>query len=191
MHLRGHPYRNAARGRSLKSAPGVGSVTHTAHLACSACPAVGERKLRQVMPPEQIDQKFAQAGWSLDPHICPDCRRKAAEEKNMASHPSPAAVKAIGKVFGLLSAHFDVDAGRYAPDWGDQKIADETGIGLEAVMTLRKDNFGEIKEPVEIGQLRADIGALEQLLIETTKPIKDELIALRSRVGDLSKRWAA
>jgi hypothetical protein len=184
----GHLYRNGIRGRSIKSAPGVGGTTHAAQLQCSRCPTVGERKLRQILPP---DQKFAQAGWSINPHVCPDCRRRPAKEKPMASKPSPAAMKAQAAMFTLLQEHFDVDGGTYATGWTDQKIAIDTGLAVEHVTEYRRTCFGEIKEPSEIRQLRADINALEQLQKEAAAGFAQEITSLRSKLANVSARWAA
>jgi hypothetical protein len=189
-HL-GHLYRKGTRGRSLQSAAGVGGTTFVAHVACSRCPVIGERRLRELMPPEQIDRKFIQAGWALDPHRCPTCRMAAAKEKTMASKPTPAAMKAQANMFALLTTHFDGDAGAYAPGWSDAKVASDTSLAVEHVTEFRRVAFGELKEPSEIRALRDDIKALDQLAKEQATGITSEIASLRSRLAEISKRWAA
>ena len=81
----------------------------------------------------------------------------------MAAQPSPNAMKTQAAMFRLLSNHFDVDAGRYEKDWGDARIAKETGLAVALVAQFRDAGFGEIKEAPEIAGLRADVRALEQL----------------------------
>jgi hypothetical protein len=191
MAREGHLYRNSIRGRSITSAPGVGGISHAAHLACSRCPTVGERKLRQILPPDQIDQKFAQAGWTIDPHVCPDCRARRAKEKTMASKPSPAALQAQVQMITLLQEQFDTDKGAYATGWSDQKIAADTKLAVEHVVEVRRAAFGEIKEPSEIRQLRSDINALEQLHREASAQMSQDLATLRSKLASVSARWAA
>lgn len=180
-----HSYREGKRGRSIASRPGVGGQSITANLTCSSCPKNGSIGLRVMMPPEQIDQKFKQAGWRLDPHRCPDCIRKAAQSKGkpMASNPSPAAVKAQAKMFSLLSQHFTPDDGRYAKGWSDKKIADETGVSVEMVAAVRSEAFGELKEPSEIQALRQEITALEGL-------VSEQIATLRTELAKVAKAYA-
>lgn len=185
MKNTGHSYRNGVRGRSVTTRPGVGGLTITAHLACARCPKVGDLNCRQMMPPDQIDQKFSQAGWALDPHTCPDCRA-IPKEKTVASKPSQAAMKAQTQMFHALSAHFDPDAGRYATGWTDKRIAEETGLSPDVVSEFRRAGFGEIKEAPEIAALRADVVSLEQLSREHTAMVSAEIASLRGRIAKLS-----
>ena len=190
MSVRGHGYRDGHSGRSLRSHPGVGGVSFVALLQCSECPKVGEVKCRAVMPPDQIDQKFRQAGWAVDPHRCADCCRKP-KEKPMSATPSPAAMKAQAHMFQLLSQHFDADNGRYVAGWSDDKIAKDTGISADLVKSFRKAGFGELKEPAEISLLRADINSVEQLAKEQHGAITAEVAALRAKLGKLTMRFDA
>jgi hypothetical protein len=174
---RQHAYRDNVRGRSIRTAAGVAGVTITALLQCSRCPKVGDRNCRAIMPPEQMDQKFRQAGWSLDPNICPDCLRKTKEKRTaaMASNASPAAMKAQAAMFQHLTANFDTDAGRYAKGWSDKVIADKTGLSVEHVAAFRTAAFGELKDSPEIVSLRAEIAALENLVTETVAHLRGEI----------------
>lgn len=183
-HLK-HSYRDAIKGRSLSSRPGIGGPTVTAHLACSDCSKDGSLRFRMNAPPEYIDKKFIQAGWRLDPHQCPDCIRKLKNEKgiSMASNPSPAAIKAQAKMFNLLSIHFNPDDGRFAKGWSDKKIADETGVAVDLVASFRVEGFGELKEPSEIASLRQEISALEGLVVE-------QIASLRTELAKVSKAYA-
>lgn len=69
-----HRYKDDEAGRSLQT-DGRTRIRN-ALLKCSTCTEVGRLHLRALLPPEIIDKKFKQKGWSLDPHICPDCARK-------------------------------------------------------------------------------------------------------------------
>lgn len=191
MAHQGHLYRMGIRGRSITSAPGVGGTTFIAHLACSSCAVIGERRLRQLMPPEQVDHKFIQAGWSLDPHLCPTCKALPAKEKTMTAKPSAAAMKAQAQMFHLLSAHFDPEQGAFAVGWADQRVAAETGLAADVVTEFRRAGFGELKEPPEVRALRDDIQSLASLQAEQQASVTQEIASLRARVSELSKRWAA
>lgn len=142
------------------------------------------------MPPDQIDRKFAQIGWQVDPNVCPACRlkREEAKEKKMATihaRPTMAAMKAQTTMFRLLSDHFDTEDGRFEPGWDDARIAKETDLSREVVAEYRRAGFGEIKEAPEIAALRADIAALDSLAREQLGTLTAEIAALRTRLMKL------
>jgi hypothetical protein len=183
----GHTYRNGVRGRSLAARPDAGVIVPVAKLKCSGCPEVGEVVLRRIMPPDQIDRKFTQAGWRLDPNLCPECIRKnaASKEKKMATltaKPTQAAMKAQTVMFRLLSDHFDTEEGRFEPGWDDARIAKETDLSRDVVSEYRRAGFGEIKESPEIAGLRADITSLDNLAREQHGAVTAEIASLRSRL---------
>lgn len=171
-----HLYRERVRGRSLEKKSGIGGGTIVALLQCSRCPTMGTRSMGTMLPPEAIDKKFKQAGWRVDPHVCPDCQRKPKERPApMSASPSPAAMKAQAEMFQLLSLHFDGDTGRYAKGWSDGKIASTTGIAVEMVTAFRVAGFGELKEAPEIVAIRAEIASLESLVTEQLAHLRGEL----------------
>jgi len=187
MKHRSHSYKEGALGRSLTSRSGVGGATLTAHLQCSVCPKKGDLKVRSLMPPEPIDQKFAQAGWKLDPHRCPDCIDRIAQEKIMTTAAKiTVPANAFGKAFALLGTHFNAERGQFEQGWSDQKIAAETGLAPAAVAEFRKGSFGELKEAPEVASLRADIASLEQLHREHADSVGREVAALRTRLQKLA-----
>lgn len=184
---RGHPYKLGLRGRTIVSAPGIGGGSLTARLQCSRCDRVGERKLRQLMPPDQIDHKFKQAGWAIDPHLCVSCRAAQSKEKmTVASKPTPAAMKAQAQMFALLSQHFDPDGGKFAAGWSDQRIAKDTGLSLDMVTEFRRAGFGEIKEAPGLTAIRQDLVALEDLSREHSAQVASEIANLRTRLQKLA-----
>lgn len=148
--------------------------------------------LRAIPAPDQIDKKFMQQGWSLDPHLCPACRTKPAKEKSdMTVKASPAAMRAQVETITLLQTHFDVEQGSYALGWSDEAIAKKTGIAVDAVVEYRRSAFGELKAPPELQALKDDLAAARALLDETTKSMGAEIDGLNRRLGEISKRWAA
>lgn len=177
MNARRHGYRSGARGRSLDTKPGVAGVSITARLTCSHCEKTGGLKCRAVMPDDQIDQKFRQSGWRLDPAVCPDCIRQFREKRtaDMASNVSPAAMKAQAAMFQHLQTAFDVETGRYAKGWSDKVIAEKTGLSVEHVAAFRTAAFGDLKDAPEIVALRAEISALENLVTEQVAHLRGEL----------------
>lgn len=192
MKHRGHSYRNGMMGRSLQTRAGIGSTSFVAHLQCSRCPRTGTRNLRAIMPPEQIDRKFQQAGWALDPHACPDCLTRASKErKTMSAKPSPDAMRAQAQMFTMLQTHFSTDKGAFGTGWNDQRIATDTGLSVAVVKEYRETCFGPLKEPAEFASIRADISALEKLQQESSAAIATEIASLRSRLGTLTAQWKA
>lgn len=194
MAVRGHPYREGTAGRSITTRPGVGGMSITAHLVCSQCRKAGNIKCRAIMPPEQIDRKFRQAGWRVDPHVCPGCFPAIQDTKGdrrMASKPSAAAMKAQAGMFLLLTQHFDGEAGRYAKGWSDDQIAKATGLAPDLVRDFRVAGFGELREPEEVVRLRSDIDALATLQREQNDAMTQALTALRSDLSRIAKAGAA
>jgi len=189
MKHREHSYRNGVLGRRLVTRPGVGSPSATAFLQCSKCPHEGSLKLGVRMPPEQIDKKFMQAGWALDPHICPGCRTKANERKAMSAKPSPGAMRAQAQMFNLLQTHFDPNKGVFAQNWDDARIAADTGLSAAVVVEYRETCFGKLKEPEEVAALRSDIAALEKLQQESNASFLAEIATLKKQMGALSAKW--
>ena len=186
-----HSYRLGMHGRSLSlSRAGTPSTAFTATVECSQCGAGADVSLRQIMPPDQIDKKFIQRGWKLDPHICRNCQRRAQKEKKMTT-PSASAMKAQATMFRLLSDHFDTDAGQFDVEWSDERIAKETGLAKAIVTEFRRAGFGEIKEPSEVASLRADINALEALAKENATGVSAEIAALRARLAKISAQFGA
>jgi len=176
MSQRKHLYKEGLKGRAIATRPGVAGTSITALLQCSRCPKVGELGCRAMMPAEQMDHKFRQSGWRLDPHVCPDCIRISKQEKAaMTASPSPAAMKAQAAMFQLLSQHFDGETGRYAKGWSDKKISEATGIAIEHVAAFRTAGFGELKDAPEIVAFRADIAALETLVAEQIAQLRGDL----------------
>lgn len=177
MSAHRHLYRDGRHGRSIRTAAGVAGVTITALLQCSRCPKVGDVNCRAMMPPEKMDQKFRQAGWQIDPHVCPDCFRQSKDKRSaaMASNASPAAMKAQAEMFQMLTAHFISETGQYAKGWSDKVIAEKTGLAVEHVAAFRTAGFGELKDAPEIVALRAEISALENLVTEQVAHLRGEL----------------
>lgn len=128
-----------------------------AKLKCAGCRAVGQVVLRTLMPPDQIDRKFAQLGWTLDPNQCPDClakRAAASKEKTMTltAEPTLAAMKSQAEMFRLLTDNFDTESGQFEPGWDDARIAKATGLSPDVVAEFRRAGFGEIKASPEVAR---------------------------------------
>ena len=189
-----HPWKVERHGRSVKGREGGGVV---ATMACSKCPAAETIPFRQLCGSADMDAKFKQKGWAVDPTKCPGCNRhnhtprKEAPVATTAAKTSPAAIAAQAKMFGLLQAHFNIDTGCYSGGFSDAKIAGDCGLAVELVAGVRTQAFGELKEPAEIAQLASDIEALSSLIDEQVAPLRTELANLRTRLAEIRRKFSA
>lgn len=192
-----HPWNLGKHGRSVRSENGGGLV---ATLTCSRCPTSLDIRFRQLAESGAMDKKFTQQGWAVDPAKCPDHNRHnhVRKEKPVSTAtapaptfaaPTPAAIAAQAKMFGLLQVHFDPESGTYSNDYSDAKIASECRLSVDLVAGVRKEAFGELKVPSEVAALQADIAALESLLEETVAPIHNELRTLKNRVAECCRKF--
>lgn len=191
-----HPWKDGRHGRSIKAQPG-GAVIAT--LTCSRCDESHSIRFRQLCNGGDMDKKFAQHGWAVDPAKCPTHNRRNHQPRKEISMPdaaaptfaapTPAAIAAQGKMVALLQLHFDPDTGTYGGGYSDAKIAEECRLCVDLVAGVREQAFGKLKVPGEVAQLTADIEALDQLLAETIAPIQAELANLKNRVRECCKKF--
>jgi hypothetical protein len=192
-----HPWKLERHGRSTRTEQGGGVV---ATLTCSKCPKQATIRFRQLCGSADMDAKFKQQGWAVDPAKCPDHNRhnhtprKEKPKVDTAAPakfatPTPAAIAAQAKMVALLQMHFDPESGTYGSGYSDLKVAEECRLSIDLVTEVRKQAFGDLKVPAEVAQLTADIEALEQLLTETVAPIQTELGALKERVRECCRKF--
>lgn len=190
MGIEGHAWKAGRKGRSFRTIP-TGHVVAT--LACSSdgCAATHDIRFRELAHADQMDRKFIQAGWILDPARCPEHKPQRKERAAVSSpaKPTPAAIKGQARMFGLLQTHFNGDDGVFAVGWSDEKIATECGLSADLVTAVRCEAFGELKEPPEIAQLSRDIEALAQLIDEAIQPLRNELGQLKQRHAEIRRRF--
>lgn len=189
MDIAGHEWSLGRGGREIAKRRTGNNLRVVAKLRC-ACDHSESVASRGVLPPEVLDKKFRQKGWKLDPATCPDCIQQPKEERQMASEGATVSAQAglaQAKVFKLLVAQFDEEAGRYRNGYTDDRVAKETGCALVFVQQCRKECFGELKEDPAIAELRNDIGALEGMIAETTAQLQQELAQLKAKLARVSK----
>ena len=187
-----HPWRLGTGGRAIRA---VERGHQVATLTC-ACGTQKHIRFREVAAADQIDQKFRRAGWLLDPSKCQTCAHPPRKENavSVAATPSPAAIKSQATMFRLIDAHFDVEAGRYAEGWSDEKIGKDTGLSVQTIAAFRDEAFGKIKEPPEVAALAADIATFDQMLVEaaaTVETMKGQQRELRVQLTALRKKFGA
>lgn len=94
-------------------------------------------------------------------------------------------LKMMRRVFTLLDEHFDGDRRLYHRDWNDARIAKEAVASPEFVIKLRREAYGELAEDPEIGRLRDDIRAMDELY---TKQLKQLEGSFASQINELRSR---
>ena len=103
-----HIYKERVRGRSLVLNPRQG--TKAAHVTCSQCGGGSSFRCMTLPPPEILDKKFVQRGWSLDPNICPTCKGATRKAKAEAK----AEVRASRPAQNTIEEHNEVITGTLA-----------------------------------------------------------------------------
>ena len=109
--------------------------------------------------------------------------------KLAAANPTPATGQALRKVFQLLEDNFDTDAGCFKNDYGDERIAKETGISLDAVKNYRTSAFGKLKPPTDLVLIERDLRELESLYLKTESEMKSALKDLQARMRNVQRRF--
>lgn len=191
-----HPWKVERHGRSFKGNAGGGVM---ATLACSRCSATLSISFRNLCNADDMDRKFIAQGWAVDPARCPAHNRRnhqpRKETKTVSTDaptfatPTPGAIAAQAKMFGLLQLHFDTESGTYGGGYSDRKVADECHLSVDLVTGVREQAFGKLRVPSEVAALKADIEALEGLLTDAVDPIRAELDKLKRRVTDCCKKF--
>lgn len=182
-----HPYRLGIKGRSCRTVE-QGAVIAT--LTCH-CGRADDIRFRQLCGQVDMDRKFLQRGWRLDPARCPEHARKQRGDKEVAEKMTPVAMRAQIQMVQLLTDHFDVGTGTYAKGWSDQKIADETKLSVNAVREYRVAGFGDLKEPEELVKLATDLVTMTTMIEESIAPLRVEMNALKDRLEAIRKKYQA
>jgi hypothetical protein len=159
---------------------------------------------------DHLMSHFTKRGWLLnrkESQYCSTQCARAARAKKQAERkeievtqptPPPTPVTAIGpdpkivrRVITLLNENFDTDKRLYAAGWDDARIAKEAATSLEFVTKYRREGYGELAEDPELGRLREDIKAMDDLFSGQLKQLEQsfaqQLAELRGRADRLGK----
>ena len=115
--------------------------------------------------------------------------KPAAEPATAAAqaNPSEGGTLATARVFKALMAHFDDNTGRFSTGWSDKRIAEDTGIALAAVITLRNQCFGELSEDPALTGIRSDVTALEDLIRDAVESFTASITEIRARLSKVGQ----
>lgn len=146
------------------------------------------------LPPDQIANNFKRKGWAVEdrrPPVCPDCiKRKKMPAKETAA-PAPTRIgpdlKLARRVMARLDEHFDEATRLYRGGWSDARAAQEDGVSIEAVKTIRREAYGELAEDQAVTDIREEIELLRLWVDDEVKKLQS---SFSSRVADLGKMLA-
>lgn len=158
---------------TLMSSPGA----QIARAECAQCSAHTDWRVAKLPPPDILRRHFTERGWRLDRRTqCPACAARK-KERPMAtvttikpnavsaapapSGPTPDAKAARREAHDRIAIFYDLASGRYKDGYSDQRIAEETGVAVAWVKSRREEEFGPLKEPEEIRELREELAALD------------------------------
>lgn len=146
-----------------------------ARVECAQCGIHTEWHYPARMPPEGIKRHFTSTGWALrNRSTCPACIKRKKEQKPMVtvaqikSAPAPSfdAKAARRDAHELIAITFDIPTGQYRDEYSDERIAKETGVSIEWVKQRREDEFGPMKEPDELAQMRKQLADAAEAVAE-------------------------
>lgn len=164
----------------------------TARLECGQCGGHEDWKLDKLPPPNILHKHFATRGWQLRKRIiCPSCASR--KDKPMTATPKPPlaivatetadAIKAKRReAHTAIELYFDIAKGAYREGYSDERIAQDTGLSVDWVAKRREEEFGPLKEPDELAELRRHLVSAAETVA-----------AIEARFNKLclAKGWAA
>lgn len=142
-----------------------------ARVMCAECGEKDEWRINSsIPPPEALPRHFANQGWqTVKKPVCPECILKKRKTKvaNItpikpeveAPEQSEAAKKVKRMIYQALEDYFDDTKGCYRDGKNDATVAKELGTSEKFVKAIREADFGTLKEPQELAELRGQISA--------------------------------
>lgn len=159
-----------------------------AHVECAQCGAHDRWRMTSVPEPAVIHRHFTRRGWQIKRKaICPQCKSKTKKEaKPMVSTakpiPQPAQVpnpelrERRREAHDLIAMSFNIGKGQYEEGYSDQRIAKETSMPEAWVRQRREEEFGPIKQPDEIAELRQQLASLTAMAADVSTRL-DKIVA--------------
>lgn len=161
---------------------GIGA--ELARIECAQCGSLDEWRIAGRRPPPEVVQRhFTARGWGLRKRpLCPQCSSK--KEIPMTAKvtpivaPAPVIVSTDVKAqrrdaHALIELTFDIATGAYREGYSDHRISKETGISENWVAKRREEEFGPLKVPDEIGELRRAITSAASEVGKLTTQLND------------------
>lgn len=186
----------------------VGRTFTGYRLTCAQCDRVDEVSSPDcsIWPDNIVEKKFQQKGWYVgnrpSKDLCPDCKqpaRKAPILTIVKEEPPPMAIvqPVIAKatmqredrriiLAKLQDVYVDEETG-YDAGWSDLKVAEDLGVPVAWVESLREENFGPLNSSASARGVMNE--ALDHL--KACKAIEEQSAKLLERAEQLHKQAAA
>lgn len=166
---------------------------------CGAMEKVSSNTRAGTMPPEGVAQKFRSKGWLVGNReggdICPKCidaakKPRAKKESNVVHLQAPVIVADPPRemkredrrlIFSKIEDVYLDEKQGYSSGWSDKKVADDLGVPLAWVRSIREENFG-----VEF--LNEDVKSILADGRELLSHIEVEISLVEKASEDLQKR---
>ena len=175
---------------------------------CDGCAATYEAYMRPGISPVPLLRSARAQGWELDDFgawaRCPEHTHGSIRRKGKRmniNEASPSAMRQQAQMVRLLDEHFDAQAGLYAAEWSDERIAAVTKLAVQAVTKFREAAYGPQRNPEieaalrEITKIRdkveADTAAAISLINGAKAEALGALSAIEARLARLNIKRVA
>lgn len=153
-----------------------GTYRSIAQIACRECgttSSIGTKAGGSHLPPDAIQKKFEQKGWSIGANpkwdVCPDCARKQkaallkivhSVEKEVSDQPRIMGRDDRRVIFAKLDEVYLDEQRGYERGWSDQRVASDLGVPRKWVEVIRQENFGSIAANEDMSEFLSQAEAL-------------------------------
>lgn len=159
------------------------TVAQVACRECGVTESIGIKTGGGLMPPNVIQQKFEQKGWSIGANpkwdTCPSCAKKEKVvtlkvynevAKEIDSKPREMSRDDRRVIFAKLDEVYLDEQRGYERGWSDQKVATDLGVPRKWVEIIRQENFGAIGSNEDMSEYLAQA---ESLVKEARKALEE------------------
>lgn len=102
---------------------------------------------------------------------------------------TPQTAKAVRRVFQILEDNFDCERGQFLQGYDDDRVAEETGISVNAVKEYRTNAFGKLSPPDDLTKAKIDLDNLETAFLKIEGEFKGQIKELRQAVLKLQRKF--
>jgi hypothetical protein len=172
-------------------------------LTCFMCDAKTEMVISgtaRALPPEFVKNKFSQRGWTVADKkirdVCPDCTRKNSVERRgnvvalskpgVADKPREITREDKRLIFGKVDTVYLDEHRGYEKGWSDKRVADDLGVPLAWVRTIRESDFG----PEGLCSDSREVIAAAKKLSEDLASLDQRFTLLSKEFSDIKSRFA-
>lgn len=152
------------------------------HVVCAECQKIRkEPKMTETpKPAAKANAKGEPAQpWLRDPPVEP---APAPEPEPAKAEPSDAAKRARRLIYMALEDYYDDTAKRYRAGHSDASIAEEVGVAVSVVASIRESDFGPLGVPEEIADLQRAIFQTQDFINDEVRKLGAEMRRVEERL---------